>query len=48
MDGVDRSDYAGMSNDKPGEKPGRQKPKGSPATLIDGGLVDTLSRGLTA
>jgi hypothetical protein len=33
------SDYAGMSSDKPGEKPGRRKPKVSQGRIIRLGLV---------
>ena len=34
-----RSDYAGMSNDKTGEKPVRRKPKVSGVKVICPGLV---------
>lgn len=37
--GLKRSDYAGMSNDKTGEKPVRRKPEVSWVKLICPGLV---------
>ena len=39
--GVLTSEYADMSNDKPGEIPGRRKPKVSWATFFVPGLVGT-------
>ena len=36
-----RREYADMSNDKPGEIPGRRKPKVSRATFFVPGLVGT-------
>ena len=39
--GVLRSENADMSNDKPGEIPGRRKPKDSWAMLVIPGLVGT-------
>ena len=37
--GGDRNDYAGMSNDKEGEKPSHRKSKDSSVKIICGGLV---------
>ncbi len=39
--GVLRREDADMSNDKPGEIPGRRKPKVSRATIFVPGLVGT-------
>ena len=39
--GVLRREYADMSNDKPGEIPGRRKPEVSRATFFVPGLVGT-------
>ena len=39
--GLLRSEYVDMSNDKPGEIPGRRKPKVSWAMLVIPGLVGT-------
>jgi len=41
MAGDGRSENAGISNDKTGEKPVRRKPKGSWVKLIYPGLVGT-------
>ena len=38
-----RSEYVDMSNDKPGEIPGRRKPKVSWAMLVIPGLVGTYA-----
>ena len=37
--GADTSDYADMSNDKPGENPGRRNPKISWGRFVRPGLV---------
>ena len=42
------SDYAGMSSDKPGEKPGRRKPKVSWGRIILPRVSRILSRGREA
>jgi hypothetical protein len=42
------SDYAGMSSDKPGEKPGRRKPKVSWGRIILLRVSRILSRGRKA
>ena len=42
------SDYAGMSSDKPGEKPGRRKPKVSWGRIILPRVSRVLSRGRKA
>ena len=42
--GLHGSDYADMSNDKPGENPGRRNPKISWGRFVRPGLVGPLAK----
>ena len=42
--GLYRSDHADMSNDKPGENPGRRNPKVSWGRFVRPGLVGPLAK----
>jgi hypothetical protein len=42
--GLYRSDYADMSNEKPGENPGRRNPKVSWGRFVRPGLAGSLAK----